>query len=87
VKSIVFTVFLRLQKRVWTSLDILIYIFDFLAMPWFGLDIGGTLTKLVYFEPTDSVSFSIVFFSIIGYTFLFQFSLRKLKLIRLFVDK
>ena len=23
-------------------------------MPWFGLDIGGTLTKLVYFEPTDS---------------------------------
>ncbi|XP_002738197.2 pantothenate kinase 3-like [Saccoglossus kowalevskii] len=22
-------------------------------MPWFGLDIGGTLTKLVYFEPTD----------------------------------
>lgn len=25
-------------------------------MPWFGLDIGGTLTKLVYFEPTDQVS-------------------------------
>src|SRR6218665_3714413 len=24
-----------------------------LAMPWFGMDIGGTLTKLVYFEPTD----------------------------------
>ncbi|TMS36474.1 hypothetical protein L596_003625 [Steinernema carpocapsae] len=24
-----------------------------LPMPWFGLDIGGTLTKLVYFEPTD----------------------------------
>ncbi len=23
-------------------------------MPWFGIDIGGTLTKLVYFEPTDS---------------------------------
>ena len=23
------------------------------AMPWFGMDIGGTLTKLVYFEPTD----------------------------------
>lgn len=22
-------------------------------MPWFGMDIGGTLTKLVYFEPTD----------------------------------
>ncbi|XP_054721702.1 pantothenate kinase 1-like [Uloborus diversus] len=22
-------------------------------MPWFGLDIGGTLVKLVYFEPTD----------------------------------
>ena len=25
-------------------------------MPWFGLDIGGTLVKLVYFEPTDYVS-------------------------------
>lgn len=24
-----------------------------LAMPWFGMDIGGTLTKLVYFEPKD----------------------------------
>lgn len=23
------------------------------AMPWFGMDIGGTLTKLVYFEPND----------------------------------
>lgn len=23
-------------------------------MPWFGMDIGGTLAKLVYFEPTDS---------------------------------
>jgi len=23
-------------------------------MPWFGMDIGGTLSKLVYFEPTDS---------------------------------
>ena len=23
-------------------------------MPWFGMDIGGTLTKLVYFEPTDT---------------------------------
>ncbi|XP_013119234.1 pantothenate kinase 3 isoform X2 [Stomoxys calcitrans] len=23
------------------------------AMPWFGMDIGGTLTKLVYFEPKD----------------------------------
>lgn len=22
-------------------------------MPWFGMDIGGTLTKLVYFEPND----------------------------------
>jgi type II pantothenate kinase len=27
--------------------------FNDLPMPWFGLDIGGTLTKLVYFEPTD----------------------------------
>lgn len=26
--------------------------YDF-PMPWFGIDIGGTLTKLVYFEPTD----------------------------------
>lgn len=23
------------------------------AFPWFGLDIGGTLTKLIYFEPKD----------------------------------
>ena len=22
-------------------------------MPWFGMDIGGTLTKLIYFEPDD----------------------------------
>ena len=22
-------------------------------MPWFGMDIGGSLTKLVYFEPKD----------------------------------
>ncbi|KAK6178064.1 hypothetical protein SNE40_012900 [Patella caerulea] len=26
---------------------------DLPSMPWFGMDIGGTLTKLVYFEPTD----------------------------------
>lgn len=26
-------------------------------MPWFGIDIGGTLTKLVYFEPTDHADF------------------------------
>ena len=25
-------------------------------MPWFGMDIGGTLTKLVYFEPTGALS-------------------------------
>ena len=24
------------------------------AMPWFGMDIGGTLTKLIYFEPKDT---------------------------------
>lgn len=24
-----------------------------LAFPWFGMDIGGTLVKLVYFEPVD----------------------------------
>lgn len=23
------------------------------AMPWFGMDIGGSLCKLVYFEPKD----------------------------------
>lgn len=26
-------------------------------MPWFGIDIGGTLTKLVYFEPTDGTEY------------------------------
>ncbi|KAM7356437.1 pantothenate kinase 3 fbl isoform 2-T2 [Cochliomyia hominivorax] len=26
---------------------------EILSMPWFGMDIGGTLTKLVYFEPKD----------------------------------
>lgn len=35
----------------------IIYIFGSIlfipAMPWFGMDIGGTLTKLVYFEPKD----------------------------------
>lgn len=25
-----------------------------IPMPWFGMDIGGTLSKLVYFEPKDS---------------------------------
>ncbi|XP_067133732.1 pantothenate kinase 3-like [Centruroides vittatus] len=25
-------------------------------MPWFGIDIGGTLAKVVYFEPTDELS-------------------------------
>ena len=24
-------------------------------MPWFGIDIGGTLVKVVYFEPTDLI--------------------------------
>lgn len=24
-------------------------------MPWFGMDIGGTLSKLVFFEPKDSI--------------------------------
>lgn len=24
-------------------------------MPWFGMDIGGSLCKLVYFEPKDIV--------------------------------
>ncbi|XP_043066403.1 pantothenate kinase 3 isoform X1 [Drosophila bipectinata] len=26
---------------------------ELMSMPWFGMDIGGTLTKLVYFEPKD----------------------------------
>uniref|UniRef100_A0A5S6QEF7 pantothenate kinase n=1 Tax=Trichuris muris TaxID=70415 RepID=A0A5S6QEF7_TRIMR len=26
---------------------------DTLPMPWFGIDIGGTLVKVVYFDPTD----------------------------------
>lgn len=28
--------------------------FSFAAMPWLGIDIGGSLVKVVYFEPTDS---------------------------------
>jgi type II pantothenate kinase len=28
-------------------------LFSVPAMPWFGMDIGGTLTKLIYFEPND----------------------------------
>lgn len=27
--------------------------YRFAAFPWFGMDIGGTLVKLVYFEPKD----------------------------------
>jgi len=30
------------------------FFFYLLAMPWFGMDIGGTLSKLVFFEPKDS---------------------------------
>ena len=29
------------------------YLVGMPSMPWFGMDIGGTLTKLIYFEPTD----------------------------------
>lgn len=36
------------------SLSIVIYYF-FTAMPWFGMDIGGSLSKLVYFEPKNIV--------------------------------
>lgn len=25
-------------------------------MPWFGMDIGGTLSKLVFFEPKDAIA-------------------------------
>lgn len=31
----------------------LITAFSSPAFPWFGMDIGGTLVKLVYFEPVD----------------------------------
>jgi type II pantothenate kinase len=31
----------------------LIFIFCLLVFPWFAIDIGGTLVKLVYFEPLD----------------------------------
>lgn len=36
-----------------TGHQILVVVFIFEGMPWFGLDIGGTLTKLIYFEPKD----------------------------------
>ncbi|CAF3629728.1 unnamed protein product [Rotaria sp. Silwood1] len=29
------------------------FFFDLIVFPWFGMDIGGTLVKLVYFEPLD----------------------------------
>jgi hypothetical protein len=29
------------------------------AMPWFGVDVGGTLAKLVFFEPTDHNEFTV----------------------------
>lgn len=29
------------------------FVLTYSAFPWFGMDIGGTLVKLVYFEPTD----------------------------------
>ena len=32
---------------------ICVLLFVIASMPWFGMDIGGTLVKLVYFEPTD----------------------------------
>lgn len=42
------------------SCSILVYAYYFLtvilfftAFPWFGMDIGGTLVKLAYFEPID----------------------------------
>ena len=31
----------------------MIFIFCYLVFPWFAIDIGGTLVKLVYFEPLD----------------------------------
>lgn len=49
-------------------IDIKIYIIAFFikilflspAMPWFGMDIGGTLVKLVYFEPTDITADEVI---------------------------
>lgn len=38
------------------SCEVICDIMVSIAMPWFGMDIGGTLTKLVYFEPTDGES-------------------------------
>lgn len=47
---------MQLEKLSWNHLKYpqsYIYFLHSPAMPWFGMDIGGTLTKLVYFEPTD----------------------------------
>lgn len=51
-KTISFSTFNELRKE---KCFIYLHIKIISAMPWFGLDIGGTLTKLVYFEPTDHV--------------------------------
>lgn len=36
-------------------LHLITHCFFITAMPWFGMDIGGTLAKLVYFEPKNIV--------------------------------
>lgn len=52
-------IYLFKKKKIIINLDknqcffLLIILVLILAMPWFGMDIGGTLTKLVYFEPKD----------------------------------
>lgn len=42
-----------LIKNTYSLLLTPLSLYPTLAMPWFGMDIGGTLTKLVYFEPKD----------------------------------
>lgn len=42
---------LSLEHNLYNHVDQSLYLF--LAFPWFGMDIGGTLVKLVYFEPKD----------------------------------
>lgn len=36
-----------------TQLGNILFAIGLAAFPWFGMDIGGTLVKLVYFEPKD----------------------------------
>lgn len=45
-------------RKLWGEVFLFSWIYSWIffplaSMPWFGMDIGGTLVKLVYFEPTD----------------------------------